>query len=290
MAVSPQSFGSKHTQIKLDTVAKYLNAFVTALKYQKFRKIYVDAFAGSGASTPRVKDKRQLGLNLEEASLIIDGSTRRALQVSPAFGEYIFIEMLAKNVRSLAEMVDEFPERKADVNIVRGDASAELLKFARYLATQNARSVVFLDPFGLSIKWEAIVALAETKKVDLWFLVPVGAMSRQVKNDGRILDQSEQCIDDLWGSTSWRSIAVAPADTSNDLFGAIDPTVTKIAKAKEFSDGFRKRLASVFLGGVAENVLPLGARGNHEFSLMFACSNPAASDVALRLANAVLKQ
>lgn len=292
MSVIPQSFGSQHTEIKLKTVETYLDCFVTALKKQKFKTIYVDAFAGSGASAPKSKldSSNQLTFEVDDVTSIIDGSAKRALQVDPPFSQYIFIEMMAKNVRSLQELVEEFPDRKNSVKIIQGDANATLLEFAAYLNHQNARAVVFLDPFGLSLRWEVTAALAATKKVDLWYLVPVLAMSRQVKGDGTILDPGGQRIDEIWGNSEWRQLAVAQVETSGDLFGEIDPALKKIAKAKQFSDAFRERLQSVYEGGVAKNVLPLGARGVHEFSLMFACANPAASDIALRLANAVLKR
>jgi hypothetical protein len=47
--VKSQRFGSAHTEKKLQLVTHYLKRFTTALKNQAFAKIYVDAFAGTGA-------------------------------------------------------------------------------------------------------------------------------------------------------------------------------------------------------------------------------------------------
>ncbi len=42
-------FGGKWTVEKLNMFSSYLNLYITALKKQKFKKIYIDAFAGTGS-------------------------------------------------------------------------------------------------------------------------------------------------------------------------------------------------------------------------------------------------
>jgi three-Cys-motif partner protein len=50
-----QRFGGAHTEKKLSLVAHYLERYATALKNQRFERIYVDAFAGTGSWIKRVK-------------------------------------------------------------------------------------------------------------------------------------------------------------------------------------------------------------------------------------------
>lgn len=285
MAVLPQEFGSAHTEAKLRTVENYLKAFTTALS-GKFTLVYVDAFAGSGASTPK-RDKNQL--QLLGAEEIVDGSARRALRISPPFDQFLFIEKLARNVRSLQGLREEFPDRGHQIEIVRGDANAHLNDFAAKLDRRNARAVVFIDPFGLSLEWSTIAALGATQRVDLWYLVPAGGMSRQIKLDGSELE-SATLLDRVLGTTAWRG-RVIESTVSTDMFGMPVASTSKIGGAQELSDFVRERLATVFQGGVSAHSLPLGRGGRHEFSLVFACANPTprASALALRLANAVLK-
>jgi hypothetical protein len=115
-------------------------------------------------------------------------------------------------------------------------------------------------------------------------------MSRQIKEDGSFLPGAAR-IDEIWGSTRWRTKAVRRADVSNDLFGDVDERLEKIAKAKQFSEMFRDHLQGVFAGGVARTYLPLGRGRRHDFSLMFACANPSppASQAAMRIANHILR-
>ncbi len=285
MAVSPQEFGSAHTEAKLQAVEKYLKAFTTALT-GKFTLLYVDAFAGSGASIAK-RDKNQM--QLIETDEIVDGSARRALRTSPPFDQFRFIEKMAKNVRSLEGLRDEFPEYVDKIEITRGDANTELRDFAAKVNRRDARAVVFIDPFGLSLEWDTIAALGDTQRVDLWYLVPTGGMSRQIKLDGIELE-SAALLDRVLGTPNWRDRIIS-STVSTDMFGVPVESTTKIGGAQELSDFVKERLQTVFAGGVSKKSLPLGRGGRHEFSLVFACANPSqrASSLALRLADAVLK-
>jgi three-Cys-motif partner protein len=284
-----QSFGGDHTRRKLDVVAKYLAAYATVMKKQEFRLFYVDGFAGSGASTSKAEAEKSQDPTLFPTADVLEGSPTRALTVEPPFDHYIFIEKSDENVRSLSGLREKFPHRA--IEITPGDANERLREFCDRIACERFdRAVVFLDPFGLSVRWHTIERLAATEKVDLWYLVPVDGMSRQIKQDGTFLPGASK-IDEIWGSTAWRTKAVRPADVSGDLFGDVDERLEKIAKAKQFSEMFRDHLQDVFAGGVASAYLPLGRGRRHDFSLMFACANPrpAASETAMRIANHILR-
>lgn len=285
-----QQFGGSHTERKLEAVASYLQAYVTVMKKQRFKLSYIDAFAGSGASQPLPKSEAAALLDVEiyDATAIIEGSPIRALEVDPPFDRYIFIDANAENVRSLESLIAE--RGVENCRVLEGDANAHLISLSKFLGNERfERAVVFLDPFGLSVRWETVAALAATEKVDLWYLVPVLAMSRQIKGDGTFLPSANK-IDEIWGSNGWRAKAVRESEPIEDLFGAIDSRFEKVARAEQFSEMFRERLAEVFAGGVAKQYLRLGRGNLHEFSLMFACANPsqAAAGAALRIANHIL--
>jgi three-Cys-motif partner protein len=289
MSERVQPFGGEHTRRKLDVVAKYLAAYVTVMKRQDFRLYYVDGFAGSGASTSKAEAERSQDPTLFPAADVLDGSPIRALSVEPPFDHYILIEKREENVRSLSALQEKFSDRS--IEIAPGDANQRLGEFCDRISNRRLnRAVVFLDPFGLSVRWETVQRLAATRKVDLWYLVPVDGMSRQIKDDGTFLPGASK-IDEIWGSAGWRAKAVRRIDNSNDLFGTVDERLEKIAKAKQFSEMFRDHLRDAFAGGVASAYLPLGRGRRHDFSLMFACANPspAASGTAMRIANHILR-
>lgn len=288
-----QKFGGIHTEIKLDTLSQYLSSYTNVMKNQKFTTHYVDGFAGSGSSYFRKKNhegQSDFDFDLSDNEVFITGSPVRAMNVTPPFDHYYFIEKNGNNVKSLEELKSSLTQK--NVKVIQDDANVVLQKFANWLNTKPFdRAVVFLDPFGLSVKWETIKLLGDTNKVDLWYLVPVHGMSRQIRRDGKFLPSAGK-IDELWGSTDWRTKAVETQTNQCDLFGETQITTSKKAEAQMLSTMFQKRLGDAFKGGVAENYLKLGHRSHHIFSLMFACANPSppAAGAALRIANSVLKR
>jgi three-Cys-motif partner protein len=295
-----QEFGDEHTKKKLETVEKYLKAFTTALKKRDFTLYYVDACAGSGSSAPKPGRSRlqaegqvDLGLTSEflETDRIIEGSAVRALGINPLFDRYLFNDLKRSNVRSLKSTVEQqFPHLGDRIEITQQDANSMLRSLCIEVDWKSSRAVVFLDPFGLQIKFETLCELARTKAIDLWYLVPVFAMYRQVRGDGQILSDGGKSVDDALGTTDWRNIVAIDGPTQVGLFGE---DYRQSARALDIA-GFERiamdRLRIAFGGRVVDRALPLGRNGLHEFSLVFAWANPSEpARLAAKLATAVLK-
>lgn len=289
MAMTTQQFGSAHTERKLQAVQKYLNAFTTALKKQSFELLYVDACAGSGSSAARQQDGQG---RLIEADDITIGSAVRALEINTPFDRYILNDAKRKNTRSLEAIVaEQFPDLRDRVTVMQSDANQALIELCDRTNWRESRAVVFLDPFGLQLNFSMVSALGKTGAIDLWYLVPVFGMSRQIKADGSILESGGSRIDNLLGTTEWRDGAAVEEPGETDLFGVIQPTIKKVANSAWFEQVAIRQLRTVFQGGVLDATLPLGRNGLHEFSLVFACANPRpqANELAKRLAAAVLR-
>lgn len=291
MTLKAQSFGGSHTERKLDVLTKYLSAYVKVMKnWRQFELHYVDGFAGSGASEAKGAREDSLDPGLFETGRITQGSPLRALGIEPPFDHYLFIDEDEANVTSLREAIRTH-ENGSRAVVAHEDANKAIAGFCQQIKyRRNARAVVFLDPFGRSVRWETVVDLANTGKVDLWYLVPVHAISRQVSDKGEFLPSAVK-TDLMWESQSWREMAVRKVNTADDLFGQVDERLEKIARAKQFSEMFRDHLKEAFDGRVADVYLPLGRGRLHEFSLMFACANssPNAFEKALRIATHILR-
>ncbi|GBH32041.1 three-Cys-motif partner protein TcmP [Sphingobium xenophagum] len=284
-----QQFGSAHTERKLQAVQKYLGAFTTALKKQSFELIYVDACAGSGSSAVRREERQGQLIDVDEITI---GSAVRALQIGTPFDRYVLNDAKRKNARSLKSIVDsQFVTLRDRVTIMQSDANQALVKLCQSTNWRKSRAVVFLDPFGLQLNFSMVEELGKTQAVDLWYLVPVFGMSRQIKGDGSILEPGGTRIDNMLGTQAWRKGVIIERRGETDLFGEVTPSIEKVANSAWFERVAMDQLASVFQGGVLEETLPLGRNGLHEFSLVFTCANPrsGANELAKRLAKAVLK-
>jgi three-Cys-motif partner protein len=220
------------------------------------------------------------------------GSAVRAMEIVTPFDRYFFSDTKLKNVKSLSTIVQEqFPLLADRVQIMRTDANEALAKVAASTDWKRSRAVVFLDPFGLQMKFSMVEQLAQTKAVDLWYLVPVLGMSRQVSKDGSIVEPGGTLVDELLGTREWRTNVLSEPQTTVDLFGPVSAPSERVANAAWFEEIAIRQLSKVFAGGVLDRALPLGRGGLHEFSLVFACANPSerANTLAKRLASAVLK-
>jgi three-Cys-motif partner protein len=182
-----EEFGGAWTQQKLEALGKYLRAYTTIFKRNQRAKFYsisyVDAFAGTG--TLRRPELGQLaefvpGL-LEAEEEFRKGSVKRALEIDPPFDEYVFIEKSARKCDELRAVASKMASR--NVRIINEDANGAILKWCRKLNARRQRAVVFLDPFGASVKWEAIAAIGKTRAVDLWVLFPFSAVNRMLVRD-----------------------------------------------------------------------------------------------------------
>lgn len=284
----PQTrFGGRHTELKLEKLESYLNAFTTALKFQGFRRIYFDAFAGTG-DIPRSDGPHSI-LNAEDYGPFITGSARRALSIKEKFDEYIFVENSRKKIQELHHLKDEYSTLSDRINVRYGNANVEVRKFCSERDWRSVRAVVFLDPYGNQVEWNTIVAIANTEAIDLWYLFPAGlGVHRQIGEDGTIHYTHEASLDRLFGTQEWRTTFVKERQ-EQDLFG-IHKVTSKIATPKSITLFMIERMKGVFHGGVLDDWLPLGSNGIHMYSLLFAWANPSEkAKLAGKLASAVLR-
>lgn len=154
-----QKFGGKWTEQKLDMFTGYLNAYLTALQNQKFKKIYIDAFAGTGKIETR------------DGSQTLIGSARRALAADLKFDLYFFVEKESEKADKLRAMVaQEFPALQNRVTVYPGDANEKLDVIIRKFDWRYYRGLLFLDPFATSVNWETLEKIARTESIDVWYL------------------------------------------------------------------------------------------------------------------------
>jgi three-Cys-motif partner protein len=293
---SLQRFGdSTWTQDKLTRVRKYLVAYSKIMAKLNYRYAYVDGFAGTGYH--ELKQEAADGgakllpeLEEPEVAAFLDGSAKIALQVEPRFTEYIFIEKSRKKVAELEKLKLEFPDKRDSILIETAEANAYLQKFCRERDWRNNRAVLFIDPFGMQLSWDAVRAIGQTEAVDTWILFPVSAVNRLLKRDMQIPEKWKQRLDTMFGEPGWFDVFF-PEEKSG-LFGDRVVTRRKTADMARIGKYFNDRLTSVF-ADVAPNPYTLkNTRGCPLFLLCFAAANPnpKASKLAIKIAQDILKR
>lgn len=136
---------------------RYLHAFTEAMKGKKWDSLhYVDPFAGAGVENVDVR-----GLQW--------GSPLIAAQLPTKFHQLHLIEKNAQRFAALSERMDRI-QHKSDPQILHGDANALIDKVVCCIP-EGALAVAFIDPFGLTFRFETLKKLA-SRKVDFIIYFP----------------------------------------------------------------------------------------------------------------------
>ena len=239
---------------KLNCLRKYLHAYTTILRKQRFKGyFYIDAFAGSGS----LKVREQQADDLAQRSLLevskevsqdaaevyyISGSPRVALEIEHPFTDYIFIEVDKDRIEHLRNLKQEFSGPR--IHIKERDCN----EYLRNLLKRNRnrwrhwRGVVFLDPFGMHVPWNTIADLGKTRSIEVFINFPVGmAIQRLLKRSGEFSARERAKLNRYFGTNEWFNLLYG---TETDLLG------DKVSKSRNAGEilvkWYRKRLKEVF--------------------------------------------
>lgn len=288
-------FGVGWTTRKLDVLAKYPQRYTTALKNTQLRKLYVDAFAGTGYRDARRDDDEDSSQSTlfpdmvePEPQSFLDGSARLALQIEPRFDQYIFIERSPNRCANLESLKSEFPGLAKKVDIHQGDANAKIQDLCAK-DWRSKRAVLFLDPYGMQVEWKTIEAIAQTKAIDLWLLFPLGiGVNRLLTKSGDIPKSWRRRLDLLLGTEDWYD-EFYKVETTPTLFGDDRERVVK-AKMDTIGRYFNNRLKGIFAGVAEEPGVLRNSANNPLYLPCFAVGNERAKEIALPIAQHLLKE
>ncbi len=273
------SFGGKWTEEKIEVFIKYIKAYMHILKkYPQWPLLYFDGFAGSGEIQTKDDD-----LDLME------GVAARVLSLEDprAFDVFYFVEMdTAKATKLNTFIKDKFPAVKQKF-VSAADCNEKLIGLANWLRrpeNKHYRGVVFIDPFGMQVKWDSLREL-QGLHIDLWILVPTGAaVNRLLKRKGLSPENWFSSLGDFFGvepdQIKERFYKVNP---QMNLFGQTEHL--KIDKAaEEAAKLYKERLNTIFK--FVSNPLEMRNSRNAIIFHFFMASNV---QVAMKIANDIVK-
>lgn len=205
---------------KLDALEAYLRFYGTALSKQRFRRVYIDAFAGacvtkirgSGADegTFQLFDEPDDSKAQEEFIL---GSPLRALNLPNGFHQHHFFDLDEIRAESLRLVAAD----RSDVSVQVGDCNPLIRKLAPTLKRPGIRGVAFLDPYGAHLEWATLEALAATGTMEVVINFPLAmAINRLITRSGDMPEAWVEQLDACFGTDAWRTIAY---NLHVDLFG-----------------------------------------------------------------------
>jgi three-Cys-motif partner protein len=295
--VAEPQFGGPWTEEKLVRVRKYLQAYMNIFsrnpRAKLLRTIYVDAFAGTGFRKEMSSQSPEGGVLFDDVTADLDadalrkGSTQVALEMTPPFAEYIFIEHNEDHAARLLRLQQQFLHIARRIKIIPEDANVYLLQWCKTVDWRSTRAVVFLDPYGMQVEWATIEAMAHTKSIDLWILFPLGVgVNRLLMKERPPEGPWAARLTRIFGTDDWRK-AFYRESNQPDLFNK-SPDIIKDADFKTIATYWVARLQTVF-ADVARNPLPLrNSRNVPIYLLSFAAANPRGAKTAVKIAQDIL--
>jgi len=251
------------SEIKLDIIKEYANAFTRIMKKQDWCKgyVYIDAFAGAGVHISR------------RTGEFVPGSPLNALEIENPFTEYHFIDI----DKIKAEALENLTRERLNISIYPEDCNESLVRkiFPSLQYKSKKRALCILDPYGLHLYWETILEAAKLRTTEIFLNFPIMDMNRNVLHKDLLSADPEQIerMNRFCGSEEWQEI-LYKEDMQMGLFG--NTYRTKIVDSNiKLGDWFRVERLKKAAGFkfVPEPVLMRNSKGGPLFFLFFASHN-----------------
>jgi three-Cys-motif partner protein len=175
------------TEDKFDLIRNYCQIFSSAMK-KKWKRVYVDLYAGSGLC--RIEGRGQVLL----------GSPLIALSVDAPFDSYIFCESDPERFSALKARVEKSYSHH-NTELIPGKFEDHIQEIcSRIPATSLA--LCFVDPFDCEFNIDDLKTISRSARgVDFLCLL---ALQMDAKRNVRNYLQPDSKIDRMIGNTTWR--------------------------------------------------------------------------------------
>ncbi len=252
------------SEIKLDIIREYAHPYSTILSGRRspsFEHVYIDAFAGAGYHISKTTGEE------------VAGSPMIAIRTDPPFKEYHFIDLDGARASHLRALFSD----RADVQVYEGDCNSVLIEhvFPRVRYEDYRRGLCVLDPYGLTLRWETILAAGQSRTMDVFLNFPIMDMNRNVfwHRPERVDAVDIARMNAFWGDESWREVVYKKPVALFDNGDEKQPNEV-IAQA------FRERLRDVAgFSNVPEPMPMRNTTGAPVYYLYFASQKPVAQGI-----------
>ena len=290
MSVAHQ-FGGDWTEQKLKVLAKYLKAYLTILnKHPYYQTLYVDAFAGTGQRATKApisfEQNSLFGDDTQTHKTVRTSSVQTVLDLNHGFNEYLFIERRPSYCRALHAFISStYAARLPQIQIVCGDANSQLLQLSQHRNWQKRRGVIFLDPYGMDVNWDTVAAIAATKALELWILVPAGMGYGRVLTKDHLPNESWATrLTECLGTADWVG-EFYEATNQSSLFGENAKESQRIVSVDDIASYYVKRLRTVFPYVTEKPVILTNNKLSPMYALCFASHNATGFKIAADILN-----
>lgn len=293
---SGSEFGGLWTKQKLKIIESYIKEYSIALKNLKVKKIYVDAFAGSGITNiNKIVNNNENNLSLmdflessydksyDQRDSILEGSALLSLQYD--FDEYYFVEIDSERIKNLEMIIDDkYPDKKKKIKFLNGDAN-QFMNLVVSRITPYHRCLMFLDPYSMELEWKTLELISKNRYIDLWYLFPLSVNRLIPKNKSSMVDSCREIVNKVFGTNEWEN-KLYNVSYQNTIFGC--ETIYERVPFNEIIDYIINKFKTIFpYVSDDSKILKNDKKKSPMFLLAFMMTND--SDKAVRLASKLVK-
>ena len=256
------------SEVKLAIIKEYVKPYVTIL--DKWRResipslkwIYIDAYAGPGYHLSKTTGET------------VPGSPLIALDVSPPFSEYHFIDSDPARARQLRKLAGS----RKDVFIYARDCNEVLLKdiFPRARYESYRRAICLLDPYNIGLEWKVIETAAKMRSVEVFLNFMIMDVNRNAltRDPRKARPEKVAQMTRFCGTDEWLDVGY---DKQEGLFGESTPIKVSNERVAEW---FRGRLIHDAGFSYVPKPMPMRTKTNSViYYLYFAGQKSSASNI-----------
>lgn len=285
-------WGGSWTEKKLDTFSKYVWSYLSIMKnHPNWRTIYFDGFAGSGERGVDIQTNKVLfeELDIKDEISVYKGSAERVLNLKDnlAFNYYYFIDTDKEALAFLQERIEERFGAQENIIFRNDDVNNQLLELSAVMrrAEQKYAALIFLDPFGMQIKWKSIASQKNTR-TDIWILLPTGVIvNRLLDKNGKL--KHIQKLTSFFGLTEQKiKDFFYRKETQQTLFGE-EERIRKVTEPIEkIATLYIERLKTIWKYVTRKPLVLHNSKHVPIYHLVFASNN----NTALRIASQIIQR
>ncbi len=255
------------SEVKLAIIKEYASTYTKIMDAQRRERIpslrwfYIDGYAGSAHHF------------LKTSGDLVEGSPLIALNTTPPFHEYHFID---SDTGRAAELRKEAGDRP-DVFTYSEDCNTVLLSkvFPRADYGQYKRALCLLDPYNIDLTWQVIETAGKARSVEIFMNFMIMDINRNAMRrdpEKSVVVKMEQ-MTRLWGDETWKD---AGYDQVQTLF---EPVPQKVSNER-FAEAFRQRLQKKAGFKFVPPPMPMKTKNNSViYYLYFASQKEAGMDI-----------
>jgi three-Cys-motif partner protein len=177
----------------------------------------------------------------------------------------------------------EFAALQDRCMIEQAEANSWLRTWCASEVWSKHRAVVFLDPYGMSVEWSTLEAIARTKAIDLWVLFPLGIGPTRVLPANALPEgRWAKRLTKLFGTEDW--MRFYRREPKPDLFNAQEEAWNRDASVQSILRFFLERMAGIFARVVDQPLILTNSKNSPMYALCFAAGNPGGAKTAVKIA------